>query len=292
MRPCNTGRDAADRDSACVMRGGKHGSPALDASEKNTRMFQDSASDGSLSDGSTCSGSAKTNTGHSPIFPNDASVEENLDQCSDGNPDGDARPLPSKWQGSFRRTSSRSLSPAELLDPGDAQDDGMQVGRPRSSSPRPRPCADVAAVDELRVWLRKRRWAEEADALTGHYLHTVMTATKDGKQRTFEYAALKIEKSLQWRRDCAASAISHADVAGALAPNHMWWEVSGSEGQQGFSAGWEKWRAVYEEDGSFPLASSLCLQMQRIVLASTDPPPHSFTCSSRHVTSFSSLHIT
>ena len=115
----------------------------------------------------------------------------------------------------------------------------MQVGRPRSSSPRPRPCADVAAVDELRAWLRSRQWAEEADALTDHYLHTVMSATKDGKQRTFEYAALKIDKSLRWRRDCAASAISHADVAGALAPNHMWWEVSGRERHRGLSAGRE-----------------------------------------------------
>jgi hypothetical protein len=95
--------------------------------------------------------------------------------------------------------------------------------RPRSNSPRPAQSHESAAIEQLRIWLRARGFGEEAELSDG-YLETVLNATKNGKKRSFEYAALKMEKSLRWRRECVPATISWSQVSRAMAPNHMWWE--------------------------------------------------------------------
>ena len=130
-----------------------------------------------------------------------------------------------------RRGSSRSLSPGESAGRdasagNDDRDVNMQMAlplRPRSSSPRPAQSHESEAIEQLRIWLRARGFGEE-DEISDGYLETVLNATKNGKKRSFEYAALKIEKSLKWRRECAPDAITWTQVSRAMAPNHMWWE--------------------------------------------------------------------
>ncbi|EKX45500.1 hypothetical protein GUITHDRAFT_139055 [Guillardia theta CCMP2712] len=82
-------------------------------------------------------------------------------------------------------------------------------------------------VDELVVRLRnflsKEGFKDNEKVLSTAYLRSVLSGTKDGKQRTFEYVAQKILKSLRWRVENGAASISFEDVSRSLAPNHMFW---------------------------------------------------------------------
>jgi hypothetical protein len=60
---------------------------------------------------------------------------------------------------------------------------------------------DHAEIQQMRSWLNERRWTEAESIFSDHYIHTVLNASKDGKKRSFEYAALKLQKSLEWRRN-------------------------------------------------------------------------------------------
>ncbi len=60
---------------------------------------------------------------------------------------------------------------------------------------------DHAEIQQMRSWLNERRWTEADSIFSDHYIHTVLNASKDGKKRSFEYAALKLQKSLEWRRN-------------------------------------------------------------------------------------------
>lgn len=79
-------------------------------------------------------------------------------------------------------------------------------------------------IVKMRKLLREKGFTEADEFFTDEYLHSAMQATKNGKRRTFEYSAEKLELSLQWRRDCGAAHITRLHVHAALAPNHMWWE--------------------------------------------------------------------
>ena len=76
-----------------------------------------------------------------------------------------------------------------------------------------RPLEETAAIEQMRSWLRERNWLEEENFFTDEYIHTAMHANKNGKQRTFEYTALKLQQSLKWRRDFCAAGIKREDVS-------------------------------------------------------------------------------
>ena len=99
-----------------------------------------------------------------------------------------------------------------------------QIASCASTPSQPSSQEDYLLVQRLRTFLREKHWEEADDLFTDEYLHTVLHATKNGKQRTFEYAAAKLQQSLEWRRQYGASSIKREDVSNALAPNHMWWE--------------------------------------------------------------------
>jgi hypothetical protein len=83
---------------------------------------------------------------------------------------------------------------------------------------------DRETIGLMRKLLREKGFSEADEFFTDEYLHSAMQATKNGKRRTFEYSAEKLQLSLQWRRDCGAAHITRLHVHAALAPNHMWWE--------------------------------------------------------------------
>jgi len=76
-----------------------------------------------------------------------------------------------------------------------------------------RPLEETAAIEQMRSWLRERKWLEEENFFTDEYIHAAMHANKNGKQRTFEYTALKLQQSLKWRRDFCAAGITLEDVS-------------------------------------------------------------------------------
>eukprot|EP00960_Hanusia_phi_P070992 767443-Hanusia_phi.AAC.2 len=78
-------------------------------------------------------------------------------------------------------------------------------------------------VARLRNHLSNEGFKENEKILSSAYLRSVLSGTKDGKQRTFEYVAQKILKSLRWRVENGAAAITFDDVSRSLAPNHMFW---------------------------------------------------------------------
>ena len=117
-----------------------------------------------------------------------------------------------------------SSSSADLLSDASfpAQRPQTEITRkPRRNSNDP---VDHEEIQTMREWLRERGWIEADDFFSDEYLHEVIHGVKDGKQRTFEYSSLKLQQSLQWRRDYGAAHISRLDVSNALAPGHMWWE--------------------------------------------------------------------
>ena len=110
------------------------------------------------------------------------------------------------------RTRSRSASPGV-------------TGRPNEAAQLKRYSQeDSARIQQVRSWLQDRQWHEQGTFFTDDYLHVAIHASKNGKQRTFEYVCLKLQQSLKWRREYGSASISRAEVCRALAPGHMYWE--------------------------------------------------------------------
>jgi hypothetical protein len=102
---------------------------------------------------------------------------------------------------------------------------------PRRSSKVSAECRDHATILRMRKLLRDRGWLEADELFTDEYLRSSLQATKNGKRRTFEYCAEKLQQSLTWRRECGAARITRLDVSSALAPGHMWWEGADVHGR-------------------------------------------------------------
>lgn len=95
---------------------------------------------------------------------------------------------------------------------------------------RPRESED-SGVRKMREWLESEGFSEARDFFSDQYLLNAMSALKNGKQRTFEYASKKLADSLNWRRQYGAASITRSDVARALGPNHMWWDGTDIHGR-------------------------------------------------------------
>mmetsp|Transcript_36384 Transcript_36384/g.71063 ORF Transcript_36384/g.71063 Transcript_36384/m.71063 type:complete len:342 (+) Transcript_36384:348-1373(+) len=79
-------------------------------------------------------------------------------------------------------------------------------------------------ADRMRQVLKLRGFNEVDDVLDDDYIQNVTTRIKNGKQRTFEYSAEKLQASLRWRREYGAAKVVYQDVEQSLAPQHMVWQ--------------------------------------------------------------------